>query len=80
MANESTEFAKRASGKLPDKVIETIATHVLPHVVRADQLSHRYQALRGVALGLWPTLASIRRHAHGVSDSVPAVSVLVGLD
>ncbi len=58
VAAESNRFMRQADGKLPEEVSRTITDHILPHVVRADQLSLRYQALRGVALRLWPNLAA----------------------
>lgn len=58
LAEESSRLRQQAKGKLPAEVTDAIASHILPIVVRADQLSLRYQALRGVALSLWPNLAA----------------------
>jgi len=59
--NEIATFRKHASEKLESRVSDAVVTmgsHIIPHMVRADQLSGHYQSLREAAKQIWPTLTA----------------------
>lgn len=62
IAVEMIDFRKQASEQLEASVADAvvaIASHIIPHQVRADRLSAHYQSLREAAKQIWPTLTAL---------------------